>query len=87
MARRPRSRERLKGGVSLEDSAVGLVAHVGRGLHEVAQPDERVMPTRCQARMVIVTQRAFLHNANTGKKTLLGTLAEHWEKRVGPADA
>ena len=46
-----------------------------------------VMLTRCQAGMVIVTQRAFVHNASTGKKTLLGTLAGHWEKRVGLAGA
>ncbi|KAI0712806.1 hypothetical protein C8T65DRAFT_543344, partial [Cerioporus squamosus] len=40
-----------------------------------------VMLTRCKAGMVLVTQRAFLHNA--GKSTLLGELAEHWESRVG----
>ena len=33
--------------------------------------------------MVIVTQRGFLHNPRSGKKTLLGKLAEHWEQRVG----
>ena len=46
-----------------------------------------VMLTRCQAGMVIVTKRAFLHHTSTGKKALLGALAEHWQKRVGPADA
>ncbi|RDX43249.1 hypothetical protein OH76DRAFT_1324240, partial [Lentinus brumalis] len=40
-----------------------------------------VMLTRCQKGMVLVTQRAFLHNP--GKSTLLGELAEHWETRVG----
>ncbi|KAI0800454.1 P-loop containing nucleoside triphosphate hydrolase protein [Fomes fomentarius] len=40
-----------------------------------------VMLTRCQQGMVIVSQRAFLHNG--GKKTLVGKLAEHWEKKVG----
>ena len=42
-----------------------------------------VMLTRCQAGMVIVTQRGFLRNPRSGKKTLLGKLAEHWEQRVG----
>lgn len=40
-----------------------------------------VMLTRCQQGMVIVSQRAFLHSG--GKKTLVGKLAEHWEKKVG----
>ncbi|KAI0800446.1 AAA domain-containing protein, partial [Fomes fomentarius] len=40
-----------------------------------------VMLTRCKQGMVLVTQRAFLLNG--GKNTLLGKLAEHWEKKVG----
>ena len=44
-----------------------------------------VMLTRCKAGMVLVTQRAFLHNA--GKKTLLGKLATHWEARMGMSNA
>ncbi|KAI0737251.1 hypothetical protein C8Q80DRAFT_1214420 [Daedaleopsis nitida] len=46
-----------------------------------------VMLTRCKAGLVIVTQRAFLHNTAGGKRTLLGKLAEHWEDRVGASVA
>ncbi|KAI0737257.1 AAA domain-containing protein [Daedaleopsis nitida] len=42
-----------------------------------------IMLTRCKAGLVIVTQRAFLHNPTGGKRTLLGKLAEHWEDRIG----
>lgn len=40
-----------------------------------------VMLTRCKQGMVVVTQRAFLRNG--GRDTLLGKLAEHWEKKIG----
>ena len=44
-----------------------------------------VMLTRCQAGMVLVTQRAFLRGS--GQKTLLGVLAKHWQARVGESIA
>ncbi len=47
-----------------------------RSLHRM-----NVMLTRCQAGMVLVTQRAFLRGA--GKRTLLSQLAHLWERRVG----
>ena len=40
-----------------------------------------VMLTRCQAGMVLVTQRSFLRGA--GRGTLLNKLALQWERRVG----
>ena len=40
-----------------------------------------VMLTRCQAGMVLVTQRAFVQGA--GKGTLLGRLARYLAQRVG----
>lgn len=41
-----------------------------------------VMLTRCQAGMVIVTNRQFLFTGS-GRGTLLGMMAQHWERRLG----
>jgi hypothetical protein len=40
-----------------------------------------VMLTRCQAGLVVVTSRDFIHYG--GSRTLLGRLAQHWEEHRG----
>ena len=44
-----------------------------------------VMLTRCKKGMVIVAKRAFV--IGRARKTLLGELAAHWEKRYGKEES
>ena len=42
-----------------------------------------IMLTRCQAGVIIVTQRGFLRNPRAVKKILLAKLVGHWQQRWG----
>ena len=46
-----------------------------------------IMLTRCQAAMIIVTQRGFLRSPRAVKKILLAKLAGHWEQCWGARGA